>query len=1373
MHLLVRETHTLDEAAPAVDLGHAPADICFLSFSDSDLGAAAAAWEASLPTLRLASLAALRHPMSVDLYVARTIAQARAVVVRLLGGLDYWRYGVEECFAVCRARGIALALLAGDARQDPGLADFSTVPPAALARLDAYLRHGGPDNLRAALRYAAHLGGIGPDRHTPPQPLPGSGEWRLPGSGEWRLPGSGEWRLPGSGEWRLPAAATPHAVTPAAPFAPAPAAPLAVILFYRSQLLAGDTAPVTSLAAALAARGLTARALFVDSLKQPETAAFVTGRLHAWRPAVVLNATGFSATIEAAGAPVLQLVLAGSDRAGWEASARGLSPADLAMQVVLPELDGRLLTTAISFKAEAAPLAGLDFAPRRHVPDPDGIALAAGRAAGWARLAATPAEQRRVAIVLSDYPGGQTGHAVGLDSFASLHAILTDLAAAGYDIGPVPTPAELTAALTGPARDRVEHDFAALPPPLQAQMLAAWGPPPASVKLRAVRLRRVLVAVQPDRGSRSDRKSGYHDEDLPPCHAYAAFYLHLRDCHALVHLGTHGTLEWLPGKAVALGAACWPAVLTGGLPVIYPFIVSNPGEAAVAKRRLGAVTIGHLTPPLRAAGLYGAAAELERLMDEYAAAAGMDRRRAALLRADILRIADSAGLRPAPALTGRQPDPALTGRQPDPTMTGRRPNTTMTGLRPETTMTGLRPVTTMTGLRPDAADADPRSRQALAAAPPGASLRPDPAEDPLARLDAMLCDLKEMQIEDGLHVFGRPADSLRRAGLLAALAAADPLADPVPLAARLDASAAAERDALLAALDGRAIAPGPAGAPSRGRADVLPTGRNLTSADPRLLPTPAAMTLAARAATALLDRYRQDHGDWPRRLVIDLWGSATLRTGGESLALALVLLGVQPVWDAGTGRLSGFEVTPLALLDRPRVDVTLRISGLFRDAFEAQMTLFDSAVQALAARAEPAGWNPLAGIAAPVRIFGPAPGAYGAGDAARLAGGDAAELAAAYLAASATGYGSGAAARPGFTGPAAEPHLAAPSAEPHLAAPSAEPHLAAPSAEPHLAAPSAEPHLAAPSAEPHLAAPSAEPHLAAPSAEPHLAAPSAEPHLAAPSAEPHLAAPSAEPHLAAPSAEPHLAAPSAEPRPAAPTAEPRPAAPTKLPHRAGTPARPDFAAAVAAADALVHPQDHAESDLLDSLDHALHAGGFAAAAASLGAAPALYQLDTTRAVRVRSLREAITRSVRGRAANPAWIAGQMAHGHSGAAAIARTAGALHAFAILTRERLDPDYEALFAATLAVAGVERFLAAENPQAHAAMRAAFRDALARGLWRPRRNDAARLLDAAEAATHVSDPAEAAAPLPNAAEAAAPLAGAAEDAARLPDPAKDAAG
>ena len=1055
MHLLFRETRSLDEAAPAVDLGHPPAPLVVLSFSDADLAALAAA-DRGEAGLNLAPLGKLRHPLSVDLYLEQTVAHARCVVLRLLGGLDYWRYGAEELAALCRERGIALAVLPGDGRDDPALAALSTMSAAAHARLDACFRHGGRANMRRALALMAHLAGLVPDDGGEAEALPQHGVHLLDLDDR----------------------------------------PLAAVVFYRSHLLSEDIAPVTALAAALRERGMACGAIYASSLKAADTAGFVARTLAAWRPAVVLNATGFSARVsapspnplpegegsplDAADVSVLQLVLAGTSRAAWEASSRGLTPADLAMQVVLPELDGRLLTTAISFKTD---LDGRTI----HQPDPDGIGLATDRAAGWARLAATPIAERRLAIVLSDYPGaaGQRGHAVGLDSFASLAAITQLLAEAGYNTTAA-LAAELVQALCHapplPGLSLAEYRcrFATLPAALQTAALDAWGDPAGDPSLidghftlRHLRLGRITALVQPDRGDRGDRRAAYHDADLPPRHGFIAFYLSLRGtADALVHLGTHGSLEWLPGKAAALSSACWPRALTGGVPVIYPFIVNNPGEAAAAKRRLGAVTIGHLTPPLHAASLHGEAAALERLIDEYATADGMDRRRTTLLRTDILDRAASAGLLDE------------------------------SGVAP-----GM------------------------------------PEDDALARLDAYLCDVKALQIRDGLHVYGiQPAPE--RLALLPAGAAA---------------CAAAERAALLAALDGLFVPPGPAGAPSAGRTDVLPTGRNLAGIDPRMLPTQSAVTLAERAAADLLRRHRQDHGDWPRSIVLNVWGSSAMRTGGEDIALALLLLGVRPVWDAGSSRVNGFTVTPLAELDRPRVDVTLRISGLFRDAFAAQVTLFDAAAAAVAARDEAADWNPLAGHAGP-RVFGPAPGQYGAG--------------ADWFAASVSRYGSGG---DGVADAAA------------------------------------------------------------------------------------------------------------------------------------------LAARVQGADAFLHVQDHAETDLLDGPEYAAHLGGFAAAAARLGGTPALYHHDGA----VRSVAEQVVRVVRGRAANPVWVAGMMRHGYAGAAEMARAVEALAAFATTLPDRFDRSFDLLHAALVESREVDAFLRRENPDAHTAIRQRFTAMRTAGLWHPRRN------------------------------------------------------
>jgi cobaltochelatase CobN len=720
MHLLVREMRTLDEAEVAIDLGQSPADLVFLSFSDSDLGAVASAWAAqrdALPSLRLANLAKLKHPMSVDLYVEQVITGARCIVVRLLGGLDYWRYGAEEVAHAARTRGIPLALTPGDGRADARLAQLSTVSDDLLARLDGLFDHSGPANITHALQLMAHLAGLAPDHGLAPEPVPQHGVHQLG-------------------------------------VAEQPERPLAVIAFYRAYLLAADLAPIEALARALDREGLNARALYVGSLKDRDTAAFVSSTLREWTPQIVLNATAFSARLddaasplEAAGAPVLQLIHAGSGEDAWQQSSRGLSQADLAMQVALPELDGRLLTTAISFKGEQSEVEGLEFARVAHQPYEPGVAAAAKRAAAWARLATTPRRERKLALVLSDYPGaaGQAAHAVGLDAIASADEILQLLDIEGFDVGDeLPDGkalvAELCDATPTPflSLDDYKRLLARLDPGARDKIMAAWGVPEGDPSVRdghfTVRVARhgkLVAAIQSDRGNSLDRKASYHDPDLPPRHAYVALYLWLREVvgiHAMIHLGTHGTLEWLPGKAMALSSSCLPVALLGGTPVAYPFIVNNPGEAAAAKRRLGAVIIGHLTPPLKPAGLGNDTLELERLIDEYAAADGLDRRRTALLRQEILDRAAAAGL-----------------------------------------------------LGESGAD------------------RAETEEDQLARLDAYLCDVKDLQIRDGLHIFGRAPEPGRRAEFLASLSQSNRELAPEELAARFDQAASPEREARPAA----------------------------------------------------------------------------------------------------------------------------------------------------------------------------------------------------------------------------------------------------------------------------------------------------------------------------------------------------------------------------------------------------------------------------------------------------------------------------------------------------------------------------------------------------------------------------------------------
>ena len=925
MHLLQTTSASLDDSVTPLDLGQTPGDVVVLSFADSDLAGLAAAYAAErdgLPSVRLAHLRDLRHPMSIDLWTDKVARHAKVIVVRLLGGLDWWRYGVEVLSALAHERKIALAVLPGEDRDDSRLEAASTLPPDELAALLAFFREGGRENLRALLRRLAGHAGFALDMPKP-QTVP-------------RCAGY----LPGIGAVSLDALAA----------ALAPRQPVVPILFYRSALLAADTAPIDALCEALTTRGLAPAPLVIPSLKEPEASAFVRGALHRLAPAVIVTTTAFAAggddegsALDGVDAPVLQVVIATTRRAAWQESPRGLGPADLAMHVVLPELDGRILSGSIAFKDALPSDDALAFTAFASRPEPDRIVIVADRIAALARLQRTPRSERRIAVLMPDYPGaaGRTAYAVGLDVSASIVALIADLADAGYQVtgAPQSSPGLLAAVGAGIAAPRLSlHDYrrllGELPAEVAARVEAAWGDPEADpdvsdgvFRFRVAQFGNVLAALPPDRGRMADRRAAYHDPTLPPRHALIAFGLwlrHIAKADAIVHMGAHGTLEWLPGKAVALTASCFPEAVVGPLPVFYPFLVSNPGEAAQAKRRIAAVTIGHLPPPLVNTELGGPAQELERLVDEYAIADGLDRRRRERLARLIIETAQRTGLARGAGIA--------------------------------------------------------------------AELNPDEA---LRKIDAWLCDLKDLAIKDGLHIFGRMPDG--------------EITDPL-----WPASADAERAALLTALDGKRVKAGPAGAPQRGRRDVLPTGRNLFTADPRLLPTPTAMELGRLAADDVIRLYLQTHGEMPRALVIDLWGSATLRTGGEEIAQGLALMGCRPIWDNGSGRVTGIEVLPTAAMGRPRVDVTWRISGLFRDLFPAQIALIDASVRLVAQRDEDVDENPLAAAArltrddgtSLARIFGTAPGAYGAGVEELLGkDSDRETLGAAYLAATSHGYG--------------------------------------------------------------------------------------------------------------------------------------------------------------------------------------------------------------------------------------------------------------------------------------------------------------------------------------------------------------------------------
>ncbi len=1259
-----------DEAGPFAPIAQEPADIVLLTAADTEVltwSAAIARLPDGFPTVRALNLDRLRDRRARDAYLDDVLQESRVVVLRALGGLGYWREQLEEIHLLARAHDLALCVLPGDAAPDAELAALGTVPLPVADRVLHYCCEGGLDNATALLRFLGDtfLGtAFGSD---PPRPLPEAGVYHPDHPDVHDL-----------AAWRA------HCRRPDRP--------TAGLAFYRAHWVTGNLAGVDALVHALEERGLNVLAAF-----GPQLGAILP--LVAGETDVLLATTSFSAGgsphprplshegrgeqallpplpswergaggvrgLAALDVPVLQAIFCSSSENVWAANLAGLAPRDVAMNVALPEFDGRIITTAVSFKNTLAHDTALQTEVVRYQPRPDRVAHVAALASNWARLRYTPPAERRVAILLANYPSknARVGNAVGLDTPASLHALLAALRAAGYDTGlslPADGQALIEAVIAASVQDPEfataaahtqssgwvgEAQFRAwcdgIPVDARAGM-ARWGGPEASPLFHAggfpvpgLRFGNVFVGIQPARGYDQDPVAVYHSPDLAPPPFYFAFYRWLRDvfgAHAVIHLGKHGNLEWLPGKGSALSASCYPEVVLGELPNIYPYIINNPGEGTQAKRRTAAVIVDHLIPPMTQAGTYGALRRLEYLLDEYYTVQALDPVKGPLLLEEIGRLVE-----------------------------------------------------------------DQHVYRDLDCAAPA----PEELPDFLRRLDGYLCEIKEAQIRDGLHILGRLPEGEQLVDLLLALVRLDngrvpglpralasdlgqdhealtaDLAAPAPaslhrlhaalavlpsapagtprtcgdvtealnalashlvrdcgegqdtFAARLAEATGSpleqsrltltylretvwprlqlcrqEIEHVLHALEGRFVPPGPSGAPTRGTADVLPTGRNFYSLDIRAIPTPTAWRVGRAAADALLRRHVERTGGYPESVVLVVWGTSNMRTGGDDIAEIFALLGVRPRWDDANRRVLGVEAIPLPELGRPRIDVTVRISGLFRDAFPNLVRLLNDAIALVARLEEPLDHNfvrahiardtarlvrdPAAGLSADeaarragLRVFGSKPGAYGAGLLPLIDGRNwqtADDLAEVYLT-----WGSYA-----YTGADDDD---------------------------------------------------------------------------------------------------------------------------------GREERAAFRLRLAQTDVVAQNQDNREHDLFDSDDYfQFHGGTIAAIRALTGSAPAAYLGDTSRpdAVRARTLREEACRVFRARVVNPRWLEGVMRHGYKGAVEMAATVDYLFGYDATAEVIDDWMYEQLTQAYLLDARVSEFLRRANPWAERAMVERLLEAAERGLW-----------------------------------------------------------
>ena len=1037
MHLLAAKPGGFTDDEGIIDLQQSRADIIILSAQDSSLALLSQVIKTlpeNYPSIRLANLLHLSKPAAFDLYADAVLESAKLIIVSLLGGKSYWSYGLEQLQQLSEQYNIPLIVVAGDDQMDAELTATSTAQQGDCLRCWHYLRQAGQRNTKNFFAWLAsqffHLD----TQWEQPRQLPK--EWIY--HPQIEQAGLVDWQT----QWQDHQA-------------------VAVLLIYRSHIQSGNTQAFDQLLKILQQHRLNPLPIVISSLKQASSMALVDLLCEQSQADIILNTTSFAVNnstdeltdntpLFQADIPVIQLILAANSKEDWQQHPLGLRSRDLAMNIALPEMDGRIISRAISFKTvlQRDDRSQIDIIS--HQLDPERAKFCAELAYRWANLRHKKNQQKRIALILANYPthDGRIGNGVGLDTPASTLNILHAMQEAGYPIESLPDNGNalikaLQANVTNDPHylsqrscqqsislDTYQQYFSKLPEENQQAVIQRWGTAEQDIKVRnerimlaGIRLGETFVGVQPARGYNLDINATYHDPDLVPPHNYLAFYFWLRheyQVDAIAHIGKHGNLEWLPGKSVALSKHCWSEIALGPMPHLYPFIVNDPGEGSQAKRRAQAVIIDHLMPAMTRAENYGELAELEQLVDEYYQAMGLDARRENHLREKVLVALEKSKL-----------DQELSSKVDD---------------------------------------------------------------ERLNELDTYLCELKESQIRDGLHILGESPQNEQRTdtlvallrlsrgnkpedkGILHALAEDlqldfDPLtintkvwtgnkpkrlqdidnspwrtnADTrerlellakdrisntlVPILQRSNASPDAPASKLypateavlkhlqkniapkldncgnneikqfLRALSGKFVPAGPSGAPTRGRLDVLPTGRNFYSVDTRSIPTRTAYELGQKSADQLIMRHLQQHGDYPKTLGLSVWGTSTMRTGGDDIAQAFALMGVEPVWEALSGRVIDFTVIPAMQMKWPRVDVTLRISGFFRDAFPNVMRLFDSAVQIIADYEDPAGLNPIrdhiqkdtallkqkglnsqqARHQAGFRVFGSKPESYGAG----------------------------------------------------------------------------------------------------------------------------------------------------------------------------------------------------------------------------------------------------------------------------------------------------------------------------------------------------------------------------------------------------------
>jgi len=1079
------------EGLTQLELAQPDGAIMLLSHADTDMLTLIKASETLPAELRVGaySLNALRNEDQMNALIAGELTRAKVIVVRCHGPLSCIA-GFGKLKAACIERGQSLVLISGTGDNASEFSETINVPADVMHTASGYIDLGGVANFGELFRFLSDrlmLTGYG---YAAPSPMPEHGIY---------LP---EMDAATFEDWRRQAD---------------PAKPTAAVLFYRAHRMSGNTTFIDKIVEALQSKGMNALCIFTSSLKSKEDGRPAAFRLIEGRADVLISTLSFALgevntgavtvageavdSLEQLGIPVLQAIASGMPRGAWEGSRRGLNSLDTAVNVAIPEFDGRIITVPISFKERSS--TGTE---NLYVAHEERVERLAGIAARLAALRHKPNRERRIAFVLTNSAAkaSQVGGAVGLDSPASLLTTLHAMRARRYNISALPETSD------GLMQELLQHGtydnnypldpaqakrfsraayrkiFASFPERPNRRMQDFWGQPqdrgfsvmPAKKTdkkllptiggkvvsidqeepwgdehdylFAAMNLGNALIALQPPRGYGIDPDAIYHTPDLPPTHHYAAFYRWLGTpqseggwgADAIVHMGKHGTLEWLPGKGVGLSGECFPDLLLGDLPLIYPFIINDPGEGSQSKRRAHAVVVDHLTPPMTTAETYGPLAELNQLVNEYYAVEKLDPTKLPYLQQQIWELVERTNLKAdldtKTMLTRERGDhthewdDALTPEGIPTTLASMTGNEVahliedLDGYLCELGMAQIRDGLHILGQMPPLPEMlRSLTRLANVGAPslqlsltttfgfdlatlldrPGERLTPQQElfghtcythSDVLELLDRAALDLftmletlgfrTEVVAEVQRAVLGLESTEISQALLFAC----------TELVPNLEQTGD-EIEHLLDALEGKYIPAGPAGAPTRGMAHILPTGRNFYAVDPRALPSQAAWRVGQQLAREAIERFRKEESKYPEMMGLSVWGTSQMRTHGDDIAEAFALLGVQPVWNPQSRRLEGVAAIPLEQLGRPRVDVTLRISGFFRDAFPHLIDMFDQAVSLAVELDEPLDQNfprkhyladleahkdipeHEADAQARYRIFGSKPGSYGAG----------------------------------------------------------------------------------------------------------------------------------------------------------------------------------------------------------------------------------------------------------------------------------------------------------------------------------------------------------------------------------------------------------